>query len=320
MLHDVNISSFDLNHVRALHHLLEEAHVGRAAARLGITPAAASNALRRLRTELGDPLLVRDGRSLVRTALGTELRDPAREVVAAAARLLERAAPFDALRFDGDIEVSIADHVAAVVLPRLEKLLRRRAPRASLRVRPIPLGFEAWLRESGAVLVAPSTLISPRQSGDGLESERYYEDSFACLLRSRHPMLSGPWTAARFAKARHLLVAPRGATDRGAVDEALAARGLARDIACVVPSFALAVSLARQGDYVVTLPEAYARITDMAGMTLRTPPVDVPHVAMRLVWHGAHAHDGRLRFVRSLLQEALPNTHAAEVPRTQGAR
>lgn len=311
MLHGVNISSIDLNHVRALHHLLEEAHVGRAARRLGITPAAASNALRRLRTELGDRLLVRDGRSLMRTALGTELREPAREVVAAAARLLDRAAPFDALRFTGEFEVSLSDHVAAILLPQLDRALRRQAPQARLRVRSIPQDAVVWLRESGGVLVGPSTLVASRRAGDGLESERYYEDAFVCLLRQRHPLLSGAWTPARFAKARHLLVTVSNASDRGTVDEALAALGLRRELACVVLSFSVALALVRESEYVVTLPEAYARVADTRGLTVRAPPVALPGLAMHLIWHAAHGHDGRLRFLRTLLQESLPKQLAA---------
>jgi len=310
MLHSVNISSFDLNHVRALHHLLEEAHVGRAARRLGITPAAASNALRRLRAELDDPLLVRDGRSLVRTVLGTELRGLAREVVAATARLLDRAAPFDALRFAGNLEVSIAEHVAAVMLPRLDLLLHQRAPAASLRVRSIPVDYEAWLRDSGGVMVGPSDLLKSGRQQDGLESERYYEDGFACLLRNGHPLLSGPWTARRFVETPHVLVTPRGATDRGAVDDALAALGLQRTIACVVPSFALALPLVRKRDYVMTTPHAFAHLADTVGLTRRAPPFVIPSVAMRLIWHRAHTQEGRLGFLRALLHDALPKTAA----------
>ena len=74
----MKVSQFDLNHGRALHQLLEEAHVARAAKGLGITPAAASNALRRLREEFEDPLLVRQGRTLVRTPLAEALRRPTR--------------------------------------------------------------------------------------------------------------------------------------------------------------------------------------------------------------------------------------------------
>jgi hypothetical protein len=70
IIHGMKSSSFDLNHARALHHLLEQANVTRAAHKLGITPAAASNALQRLRVDFGDPLLVRSGRTLARTFPG----------------------------------------------------------------------------------------------------------------------------------------------------------------------------------------------------------------------------------------------------------
>lgn len=91
----MKLSAFDLNHARALHHLLEEAHVARAARRLGITPAAASNALHRLRVDFGDPLLFRSGRRLARTLRAEELRAPAKQVMLAAERLFEQSRPFD---------------------------------------------------------------------------------------------------------------------------------------------------------------------------------------------------------------------------------
>ena len=196
------------------------------------------------------------------------------------------------------------------MLPAFERLLKRRAPRATLRLRSIPLDVGGWLRESGGVLVGASDLAASRRKGEALQSERYYEDAFTCLLRKRHPLRSSAWTPARFASARHVLVTPRGATDRGAVDDALAARGLTRGIARVVPSFALAVALVREDDYLTTVPDAYARIIDKRGLTLRRPPIPVPPVAMHLVWHAGRAHDRRLRFLRALLHEALPRTLA----------
>ena len=95
IIHGMKASFFDLNHARALNHLLEEANVTRAARKLGITPAAASNALRRLRVDFGDPLLVRSGRTLARTPRADELRRPAKEVMLAAERLFEQGHPFD---------------------------------------------------------------------------------------------------------------------------------------------------------------------------------------------------------------------------------
>ena len=58
-IHIVNLSSIDLNLLVALDALLSEAHVGRAARRIGLSQPAASHALKRLREFLADPLLVR---------------------------------------------------------------------------------------------------------------------------------------------------------------------------------------------------------------------------------------------------------------------
>src|SRR5256885_179887 len=55
----VNLRSIDLNLLVIFEALVEERSVGKAAARLGITSSAVSHALRRLRTQFNDPLLLR---------------------------------------------------------------------------------------------------------------------------------------------------------------------------------------------------------------------------------------------------------------------
>ena len=57
----MNLSAIDLNLLVALEALISEAHVGRAARKIGLSQPAASHALYRLRELLGDPLLVRVG-------------------------------------------------------------------------------------------------------------------------------------------------------------------------------------------------------------------------------------------------------------------
>ncbi len=122
-IHTMKGSSFDLNHARALHHLLDEAHVTRAARKLGITPAAASNALRRLRDDFGDPLLVRSGRSLVRTPRAEQLRVPAKEILLAAERLFEQGRPFDPATASWEVRLTASDRIAELLLPRIDQLL-----------------------------------------------------------------------------------------------------------------------------------------------------------------------------------------------------
>ena len=55
---DKSLAKIDLNLLKALHVLLEERSVTRAAGRLFITQSAMSKSLRRLRTLVGDPLFL----------------------------------------------------------------------------------------------------------------------------------------------------------------------------------------------------------------------------------------------------------------------
>src|ERR1700744_564027 len=77
-----NLSALDLNLLVALDALLDEASVGRAAARVSLSQPAMSHALKRLRALLGDPLLVRVGAHMHRTARGDALRDSVKDVLA----------------------------------------------------------------------------------------------------------------------------------------------------------------------------------------------------------------------------------------------
>ncbi len=301
MLHGMNVSAFDLNHARALHFLLEEAHVARAARRLGITPAAASNALRRLRRDFDDELLVRAGRTLVRTPLGEQLRGPAREVLAAAQRLFGVNTPFEPGGYDGEFVLTTSDRVAEALLPALDGLLSTRAPRASLAVRTVTTDVSAFLRDRGGVAILPDT--APER---GLSTESLFLEEFVCVLRKGHPLLKGAWTIQRFAAAEHLLVAPLAQSRRGAVDEALEARGLARRITRVVTSFALATPLLVSSDRITVLPRSFAlaRAGNLE-VVIRPPPFELPPIQMELAWHPAHEQDPRHVWFRGLLRDAV---------------
>jgi DNA-binding transcriptional LysR family regulator len=73
------MEDIDLNLLVALDVLLAEGSVTEAAKRLGLSPSAMSRTLSRLREVMGDPLLVRAGRSLVPTRFAETLQDRVRD-------------------------------------------------------------------------------------------------------------------------------------------------------------------------------------------------------------------------------------------------
>ena len=278
IVHAMKGSSFDLNHARALHHLLEEAHVTRAARKLGITPAAASNALRRLRADFGDPLLVRSGRTLARTPRADVLRGPAQQVMLAAERLFEQGRPFDPATASWEVVLTTSDRIAELLLPTLDRLLGEYAPKARLSIRTMTADIGAFLRDQGGVAIVPEVMKER-----DLRSEPLFEEDFVCVLRQGHPLTTRRFTVKRFSALEHVLVAPLGISHRSIVDSLLSKQRLSRQVTRVVTSFSLALPLVAHSDRVAILPRSTALIHAKAfGLELRAVPLAMPPLGYRL--------------------------------------
>jgi len=294
-------SAFDLNHARALHHLLEEAHVTRAARKLGITPGAASNALQRLRTEFGDPLLVRSGRALARTPRAEALRGPAKEIMVAAERLFEQERPFEPRTASWEIFVTMADRIAALLLPTMDRLLQERAPRAQLWVRTMTADVGSFLRDRGGVAIVP-TAFEERD----VRSEPLFVEESVCVLRKGHPLGGARLTVRRFTELEHVLVAPLSASKRGVIDDLLEKQGRSRQVIRVVTSFSLALPLIANSDRVAVLPRSLAEgHAKEFGLELRPVPLSVPAAALSLAWHLRSEHDPKHVWVRQLVRDCV---------------
>lgn len=117
----------DLNLLKALHALLEERSVTRAADRLFITQSAMSKALQRLRELFDDPLLVRCGAGLTATPLAENLLVPLRDIVVKVEACL--ALPiFDPALASGRIRIAAPEQFSFVAGPVLLHRLRVQAP------------------------------------------------------------------------------------------------------------------------------------------------------------------------------------------------
>ena len=77
-MQNMDISSFDLNLLKALDVLLREQHVSRAAELLSVSQPAMSRTLAKLREAFDDELLVRSGSGYALTDRASELIEPVR--------------------------------------------------------------------------------------------------------------------------------------------------------------------------------------------------------------------------------------------------
>ena len=284
----------------ALVALLDTASVTGAAKRLGVGQPAMSRTLERLRELTGDPLLVRQGRSMVRTRRAEELLPEAEVVLAGVKRVLAPQEAFDPTTATGTLTLALGDEMQAMLAGALLARLRTVAPGIDVRVRALT---EETARDAirGVVDlgVFPDILGEYRIAGvDELVIKRVYERKLVTVSRAKRPA-----SLRAFLAAEHVLVSPRG-DGHGYVDEALKKLGEKRRVAVTVPGFLAAVELVKRTDLISTLPDDVLRVL---GGKLHTQkcPVQTPTLHMSVVWASRFTQGARHKWLRGVVTDAV---------------
>ncbi|MEZ4241437.1 MAG: LysR family transcriptional regulator [Myxococcota bacterium] len=293
-----HLAEVDLNLLVVLDVLLEERSVTRAATRLGRTQPAVSRSLGRLRSLLGDPLLVREGGGLVPTPRAAALAAPVRALLQDVVAQVLASDDFDPARAARRFTVATTDYVERVLLPRPLARIAREAPGCQIVLThaPDPLAV------AGDVDLLFTPLFAP---GRQVRIRPLVDDTFVCVVRSDHPCLAQPagLDLEAYLALPHLLVAPRG-NPGSIVDDELAALGRTRHVAVQVPTFLSAPALVAASDLVWTLPQHLARALAAEARLATVPtPLPVPGFTVHLAWHERWQHDPGHAWLRRLLAE-----------------
>ena len=94
-MNKIDLRRFDLNLLVVFEVLMTERNVTRSAERLGRTQSAVSHSLSRLRSQLGDPLLIKAGVRMQPTAFALDLIEQARPMLRGIERVLSPRHVFD---------------------------------------------------------------------------------------------------------------------------------------------------------------------------------------------------------------------------------
>lgn len=300
------MQSIDLSLLPTLDALLQEGSVSGAARRVGLSTPAMSHALSRLRERVGDPILVRSGRGMVRTPRAEALKERVHTLVQEAAQALSPARPFVAAELQRSFSILASDHVLTVLGLALDRLAHARAPGVSLRFLPNTVDDPGRLRGGEAdVAVGIYGDLPPE-----LRTRKLLTDRLVCVVREGHPTVGKRLGLDQFTKLPHLQVAPR-AQPGGYVDDVLRARGVERRVARAVPYFLTALHLCARTDYVLTVPERVARaMASQLRLRLLEPPVRLQPYALSLVWHPRFDGDAAHQWMREVLVQAATESAA----------
>ncbi|HLJ45986.1 MAG TPA: LysR family transcriptional regulator [Bryobacteraceae bacterium] len=265
----MNLASLDLNLLVALDALVTEAHVGRAAARVGLSQPAMSHALGRLRGILADPLLVRVGTRMQLTPRAQSLRAPLGETLDHVRRLFV-ADRFDPATSTRRFAIMVPDHVVDLVMPPLVERIAE-APHVRLDATPWrgPSVMNADLVRSVDLVIACTS-----DGFAGFRRQRLFADTEAIAVRRGHPVSTALSHLEVFREARHVAVVGPGRTE-DPLDEWLREKSVTRHIALSVPSYLQALHVAAKTDLVAFIPRRL--IEALAGslsLVMVPPPLD----------------------------------------------
>src|SRR5438552_18967570 len=124
----MNIRDIDLNLLRVFEAVLREKGVTPAAAGIGLTQPAVSNALSRLRGVFGDPLFVRTASGMGPTPFARELAEPVRQALALLESALAHGPGFDPASATRAFRFYMSDVGQVEFLPPLVGRVQRVAP------------------------------------------------------------------------------------------------------------------------------------------------------------------------------------------------
>ncbi|MBM2775911.1 LysR family transcriptional regulator [Burkholderia territorii] len=305
----------DARLMRILLVLLTERTVSRAAVRLNMSQPATSAALKRLRTLLGDPLLVRSRYGMVPTEFGARLIEPLRNALRVIDFIRNQQPTFDARTSVRTYRIGCPDYLNVLFVPKLVALFRERASNAQLVFHPLGDGFDderALADGELDVVIDNRPARSSRFRQDDL-----FDDRVVCLMRATHPLARrGAMTPAEFAQAPQLCPTPSWLEASGAIDRQLERVGLQRRIVVTLPHFELAAHALVRSDLILTttyrLARHYAKLLPLGAVAL---PIEPPDIVYRMTWNEAGTCVEGVRWLRALIVEATRGWLDAEAAR-----
>lgn len=296
--------NLDLKLLEAFLAVFDTRSVGQAALRLRMSQPGLSTALGRLRRLVGDPLFVKTPRGMEPTARARELYDPVRGILASVESALFVKPEFDPATSTREFRLALSDIGEGIYLPLALQGMAAAAPGVTLRsVSLAPRQLEEAM-DSGEVDLAAGYFPDIR-TGEYLH-RRVGLHSFACIMRSDHPMANARLTLRQFTELPHVVIEAAGRSQE-VLEKFFRSRRIRRRVVLHTPHFMSVPVIVASTDVVATVPQALADfITTQRGLTQVPLPFVPPTFQVNLHWHRSVHNDPGNKWLRDMLFANIP--------------
>jgi DNA-binding transcriptional LysR family regulator len=294
-----SLDHVDLNLLRVFQAIVEERSLTKAGERLALSQPAISYSLARLRTLFDDPLFIRTRSGMQPTPIALELASIVGRALDTVREALRYAESFDPATSTRTFRLSLSDAGEMAYLPAICAALHERAPRVKLSVEPLPVeAIEDALRSSKldfAIGNLPQLMARTRH-------QLLFEETYVCMTRKRRGLPAGAaLSLEHFLQASHVQVRSVEHSHH-ALDDALRAQGVGRNIALQLPHFVALPSVLAVTDLFATLPQRLAGILNRDDtFRIYTLPVSIPPATVTMHWHEHFHEDEGIAWMRDLM-------------------
>lgn len=297
----MNIHSVDLNLFLVFHAIYLTRSVTLAGERLNMTQSATSNALKRLRERLNDPLFVKTPDGMMPTPLADRLFDPIEAGINQLTEAIDQGREFDIKNSNRVFKIAINDIGQLVVIPRLLELMRQEAPNVCLETVDTSSSDAKQKMLSGKIDLAVG---SWEAMGPSFYQQRLFEETFVVLMSAKNPLKNKKLTLDDYMAADHIAYSPSGTTNFE-LEQLLDRTGIIRQRKVVLTAaHSLGLStIVASSNLLLTAPNrlAKAMVSNRKDLFIATAPFEVSPFQIKQQWHERYHLDGGNRWLRNLL-------------------
>ena len=302
------LSRIDLNLLVVFAALMQSNSVTLAAGALFVGQPAVSASLKRLRTLFGDPLFVKQGRSMAATERAVALKPLVDATLASIAAFASHPGRYEPAASRRVFHLGLSDDNELVFLPTILRRIEDAAPHVRVVARAVSHRDVRERLDAGEIDVAMSVFatLSPWHGSTVL-----YRQGYGCLFDPRHWRGRTRLTMRDYTTCRQAIVTFDGEL-RGRIDDELAARGLARNVVLGTSRFAALPALVAGSALVASVPELIGRsLAGSNGLAYARLPFGIEPGRPSLAWHRRAEADPASRWLRTLIVGAVREVVAA---------
>jgi DNA-binding transcriptional LysR family regulator len=309
----MNLRNIDLNLLITFQALMKERSITGAARRMYLSQPAMSHAFDRLQATFKDELLVR-------TPTGYELTRRAAVIYAKVQQLLPKiGALFSEREFNPAsvtdlFRIETSDLGATVLVPRLIKMVVKRAPGIRIDVFPRRIGFERLDANEVDLVLMPEFELTLRSNTqrETLLAESLFREKLVCLVRKAHPSANRGLTLRQYLKSQHVSLLPMQgmampivpffAERQPAIAKVLEKMPKKPDVRVRVPYFSSLSLIVENTDLIATAPLHIARQLRSPRTRIIPAPREFRSFTYKQVWHSRNDAEPVHQWMRKMMR------------------